>query len=376
MDMDLNVGDLQNEDSNGRDLDGMTPIGTTLDAMPLDSSGPNGAPTGRYAAFRRFLSCFDRRPGVSPATERPAGLPVRAMLLGLLSSRRQAHTRRLWARWLEPVMLRDPALLSVPDPLPGCIRVLDTAGWWPALSRRMDDLPATVQNRLENRLVDGALDRVLASPEMVDWAEVLRERSLAVLDALRTDPAALALFLEEANTHRMRAASTLAIPGGVVALRALDGTDVDTLAAALRLSDGWRALGGRAPDMEIDELLACVRGALANDSVPPEAMALFAVAGLYTRRDPLLGAALRALLPLPLVDAAAAWLTAHTEDTDSGVTDFPMHGGISTRGLDRGLRDLYEAARRSGDFPSPAHARRPEHPLSGAMNITATPGGR
>ncbi|CAO3443803.1 hypothetical protein [Azospirillum argentinense] len=371
MDMDIKGGDLKNGDSNDRDLDGMTPNATTLDGTSLD-----GAPAGRYAAFRRFLSRFDRRPDATRTADRPAGLPVRAMLLGLLSSRRQAHTRRLWARWLEPVMLRDPVLLSVAEPLPGCIRVLDTAGWWPALSRRMDDLPATVQTRLENQLVDGALDRVLASAEMVDWAEVMRERSLTVLDALRTDPAALALFLEEANTHRMRAASTLAIPGGVAALRPLDGTDVDTLATALRLSDRWRVLGGRAPDMEIDELLACVRGAMANDSVPPEAMALFAVAGLYTRRDPLLGAALRALLPLPLVDAAAAWLTAHSEETDGAVTDLPTHGGNPTRGLDRGLRDLYEAARRSGDSPPPAPAERLGHPLAGVVNVTGAPGVR
>ncbi|WP_449225610.1 hypothetical protein [Azospirillum argentinense] len=356
----------------------MTPNNATLDGtvMPLDGAGPNGAPTGPYAAFRRFLSRFDHRLTAPRATERPASLPVRAMLLGLLSSRRQAHTRRLWARWLEPVMLRDPALLSVADPLPGCIRVLDTAGWWPALSRRMDDLPVTVQTRLENRLADGALDRVLASPEMVDWAEVLRDRSLAVLEALRTDPTALALFLEEANAHRMRAASTLAIPGGVGALRPLDGSDVDTLAAALLLSDGWRRLGGRAPDMEIDELLACVRGALANDSVTPEAMALFAVAGLYTRRDPLLGAALRALLPLPLVDAAAAWLTAHTDETDGGVTDLATPGGGPARGFDRGLRDLLEAARRSGGGRPPSPAERPGPPLAGAINITGTPGAR
>ncbi|AWJ84965.1 hypothetical protein TSH58p_16420 [Azospirillum sp. TSH58] len=371
MDMDLKGGDLKNGDSNGRDLDGMTSDATTLDGTNLD-----GAPTGRYAAFRRFLSRFDHHPGASRAADRTVGLPVRAMLLGLLSSRRQAHTRRLWARWLEPVMLRDPVLLSVAEPLPGCIRVLDTAGWWPALSRRMDDLPATVQNRLENRLVNGALDRVLASPEMVDWADVLRDRSLAVLDALRTDPTALALFLEEANTHRMRAASTLAIPGGVAMLRPLDGMDVDTLAAALRLSDGWRTLGGRAPDMEIDELLACVRGALASDSVPPEAMALFAVAGLYTRRDPLLGAALRALLPLPLVDAAAAWLTAHSEETDGGVSDLTALGGGPARGSDRGLRDLFEAARRSGQSPSPASAERLGLPMAGAVDAPGAPGVR
>ncbi|TWA81475.1 hypothetical protein FBZ83_108367 [Azospirillum brasilense] len=382
MDMDLKGGDLKNGISDGRDLDGMTPDCTGRNGAPLDGpdrdgpdrDGPDrdGVPGGRYAAFRRFLSRFDHRPGAARAAERSAGLPVRAMLLGLLSSRRQAHTRRLWARWLEPVMLRDPALLSIADPLPGCIRVLDTAGWWPALSRRMDDLPATVQNRLDNRLADGALDRVLASPEMVDWAEVLRDRSLTVLDALRTDPTALALFLEEANTHRMRAASALAIPGGVVTLRPLDGADVETLAAALRLSDGWRTLGGRAPDMEIDELLACVRGAMANDSVPPEAMALFAVAGLYARRDPLLGAALRALLPLPLVDSAAAWLTAHSEEADGGVSDTPMRGGSPAHAPDRGLRDLFEAARRSGQSLSAP----PASPLAGVMNITGTPGGR
>ncbi|ALJ35575.1 hypothetical protein D9623_09280 [Azospirillum brasilense] len=341
MDMDLK-GNLKNGDLDAGGLDG----------MDLNDTNPIGASAGRYAAFRRLLSRFDHRPGPPQTAERPATAPVRAMLLGLLSSRRRAHTRRLWARWLEPVMLRDPVLLSVADPLPGCIRVIDTAGWWPALSRRMDDLPATVQTRLENRLTDGALDRVLASPEMVDWAEILRDRSLAVLDALRPDPGALALFLEEANTHRMRAASTLAIPGGVAALRPLDGTDMDTLAAALRLSDGWRTLGGRAPDMEIDELLACVRGAMVNGSVPPEAMALFAVAGLYTRRDPLLGAALRALLPLPLVDAAAAWLTAHTEETEGGVIEMSPFGGGPARGGDRGLGDLFEAARRSENVPS------------------------
>lgn len=354
----------------------MTSDCTGLNGAPLDGPEPDGAPAGRYAAFRRFLSRFDHRPGAARAAERPPGLPVRAMLLGLLSSRRQAHTRRLWARWLEPVMLRDPVLLTIADPLPGCIRVLDTAGWWPALSRRMDDLPATLQTRLDNRLADGALDRVLASPEMVDWAETLRDRSLTVLDALRTDPAALALFLEEANTHRMRAASALAIPGGVVALRPLDGADVETLTAALRLSDSWRALGGRAPDMEIDELLACVRGALADDGIPPEAMALFAVAGLYTRRDPLLGAALRALLPLPLVDSAAAWLTAHSEETDGGVSDLPLPGGGPAHGSDRGLRDLLEAARRSGPSLPTAPAQRLASPLAGAMNATGAPGAR
>lgn len=361
MDMELNRdlkgGDLKGASVEGDNLEGASLKGGGLDAgslygMDLNGANPDSASAGRYAAFRRFLSRFDHRTGSLRAAERPGSPPMRAMLLSLLSSRRRAHTRRLWARWLEPVMLRDPLLLCIPDPLPGCIRVIDTAGWWPALSRRMDDLPVTVQTRLENRLADGALDRVLASPEMVDWAETLRERSLTVLDAIRTSPGALALFLEEANTHRMRAASTLAIPGGVTALRPLDGTDVDTLAAALRLSDGWRTLGGRAPDMEIDELLACVRGAMADGSVSPEAMAFFAVAGLYTRRDPLLGAALRALLPLPLVDAAAAWLTAHTEETDGGVAEMSPLGGGPARGFDRGLRDLFEAARRSGNAPS------------------------
>ncbi|MDQ2105567.1 hypothetical protein [Azospirillum isscasi] len=301
MDMDFN-----GPDPNGRDLNG---------------TDPDGTPIGRYAAFRRLLSRLDRGADAARTADRPAGLPMRAMLLGLLSSRRRAHTRRLWARWLEPVMLRDPALLAITEPLPGCIRVIDTAGWWPALSRRMDDLPATVQTRLEDRLAEGALERVLASPEMAGWAETLRNRSLAVLDAVRTNPTTLALFLEEANAHRMRAASALTFPGGVAALRPLDGADVETLATALRLSDSWRMLGGRAPDMEIDELLACVRGALTGGGVPPEAMALFAVAGLYTRRDPLLGAALRALLPLPLVDAAASWLTEHVDETNTDRAD-------------------------------------------------------
>lgn len=353
-------------DLNGRDLNGSDLTGTD----------PNDAPTGRYAAFRQFLSRLDHGADRPRTADGVAGLPMRAMLLGLLSSRRRAHTRRLWARWLEPVMLRDPALLTVADPLPGCIRVIDTAGWWPALSRRMDDLPATVQTRLENRLADGALGRVLASPEMVDWAETLRDRSLAVLDALRTDPTALALFLEEANAHRMRAASALAIPGGVAMLRPLDGADVETLATALRLSDSWRALGGRAPDMEIDELLACVRGALTGGGVPPEAMALFAVAGLYTRRDPLLGAALRALLPLPLVDAAAAWLTAHTAESDGAVADVPPLGGGQVQGLDRGLRDLFEAALCSGRPLSPTDAKRLGRALAGVVDVAPTPGGR
>ena len=346
----------------------------------------NGMPVSRYATFRRLLSRLDHGAGIGP--ERTAGestgQPVRAMLRGLLSSRRRAHTRRLWARWLEPVMLRDPALLAIAEPLPGCVRVVDTAGWWPALSRRMDDLPATVQSRLDDRLASGALDRVLASAEMTGWAETLRSGSLSVLDAVRTDPAALALFLEEANAHRMRAASALAIPGGVAALRPLDGADVETLAAALRLSDGWRTLGGRAADMEIDELLACVRGALTGGSMAPEAMALFAVAGLYSRRDPLLGAALRALLPLPLVDAAAAWLTAHgngakahAERAGDGFAGLPSLGGGQAETLDRGVRDLFEAATRSGRPVSPADAKRLGRALAGvADDVPDTPPAR
>jgi len=346
--------------------------------MSLESDAT--PPTKRYDTVRRLLSRLDRQTRArlldhladSSSHDGHPASPMRLMLLQLLSSRRRAHTRRLWARWLEPVMLRDPALLTTHTPLPGCIRTADLSGWWTALSRRMGDTPSEIQTAIEDRLLEAPLDRVMASDEAARWSDLLRFRSLAVLREVRNEPASLASFLDDANAERLRSNPSRCWTEDKPP-RALDIVDFDTLATALRVSPAWRRLPGRAALMEVDDLLATVRDALTGGGVPPDAMAFYAVAGLYAHRDPLLGAALRALLPLPLVEAAVSRLADCGDEIESSPTDVePLRAG-QARGLDHGLRALFDTATASGHPLTPAEAKRLGRALAGVVDVRRPP---
>lgn len=335
---------------------------------------------GRYDKVRQLLSRLDRKTRTrlfdelvaQPALSGPFTSPMMTMLLDVLTGRRRSHARRLWTRWLEPVMLRDRALLSVRAPLPGCLRLADAAGWWVALSCRMGDTPAAIQECMEERAASAPLERVLASEEAERWAETLRRASLAVLEALNDRPADRAAFLAEANTERARVTQN-----GVPA-RPLDASDLSTLVAALRAGPDLRRLGGSAQAMEIDRLIATVRDALAGNGAPPDAMALFAVAGLYARRDPVLGAALRALMPLPLVEAAVSALD--VSGIGGGMSGQGMMPAVrplhtaAAGGLDRGLMALFDAASESGRPLSPDDAKRLGRALAGVVDCPAPTG--
>ncbi|MBP2310814.1 hypothetical protein [Azospirillum soli] len=328
---------------------------------------------GRYDKVRQLLSRLDRKTRArlfdelvaQPTKAASPTSPMMAMLLDVLTGRRRSHARRLWTRWLEPVMVRDRALLSVRTPLPGCIRLADAAGWWVALSRRMGDTPADIQDRMEECAASAPLDRVLASEEAERWSETLRCKSLAALEALHDDPTERVAVLAEANAERARMA-----PNGVPA-RPLDASDLLTLTAALRAGPDLRRLGGAAQSMDIDRLIALVRDALTGCGAPPDAMALFAVAGLYARRDPVLGAALRALMPLPLVENAVTALDAFGvggQGTASEVRSLPA---APATGLDRGLMALFDAASDSGRPLSPDDAKRLGRALAGVVDSPA-----
>lgn len=342
---------------------------------------PDAAPpTKRYDTLRRLLSRLDRQTRArlldhladSPSHGGLPASPLRMMLLQFLSSRRRAHTRRLWARWLEPVMLRDPALLAMHTPLPGCIRAADLCGWWTALSRRMGDTPSGIQAAIEDRLLEAPLDRVMASDEAAGWSDLLRCRSLAIMREVRSDPAALASFLADANAERYR--NNPGHGGKAEGLpRALDIADFDTLSTALRVAPSWRRLPGRAVLMDVDDLLATVRDALTGDGIPPDAMALYAVAGLYAQRDPLLGAALRALLPLPLVEAAVSRLADCGDGTASSPTDVEPFRTGQAPGLDHGLRALFDTATASGHPLTPTEAKRLGRALAGVVDVHRPP---
>ncbi len=342
---------------------------------------PNATPpTKRYDTVRRLLSRLDRQTRArllnhladSPGHDGSPASPVRLMLLQLLSSRRRAHTRRLWGRWLEPVMLRDPTLLTIHTPLPGCIRAADLPGWWTALSRRMGDTPSDIQAAIEDRLLEAPLDRVMASDEAAGWSDLLRFRSVVIMREVRSDPAALASFLDDANAERFR--SNTGHNGKADALpRALDIADFDTLATALHVAPAWRRLPGRAALMEVDDLLNTVRDALTGGGIPPDAMALYAVAGLYAHRDPLLGAALRALLPLPLVEAAVSRMADCGDEDEASPTDVePLRSG-QARGLDHGLRALFDTATASGHPLTPEEAKRLGRALAGVVDVHRPP---
>ena len=337
-------------------------------------------PTRRYDTVRLLLARLDRQTRArlldhlanAPGHGGHPASPMRLMLLQILSSRRRAHTRRLWARWLEPVMQRDPSLLTIHTPLPGCIRTSDLPGWWTALSRRMGDTPSRIQTAIEDRLLEAPLDRVMASDEAAGWSDLLRFRSVAVMREVRSDPAALASFLDDANAERFRSnpgrsGKTEALP------RALDITDFDTLATALHVAPALRRLPGRAVLMEVDDLLTTVRDALTGGGIPPDAIALYAEAGLYAHRDPLLGAALRALLPLPLVEAVVSRLADCGDESEASPTDVePLRAGAA-RGLDHGLRALFDTATASGHPLTPAEAKRLGRALAGVVDVHRPP---
>lgn len=297
---------------------------------------------GRYDKVRQLLSRLDRKTRARlfdemvarPAAKSSPASPMMNMLLDVLTGRRRSHARRLWTRWLEPVMLRDRALLTVRTPLPGCIRLADAAGWWVALSRRMGDTPADIQDCIEDRTASAPLDRILTSEDAEGWSETLRRTSVAVLETLSDDPAERAAVLAEANAERARMT-----PAGVPA-RPLDASDLLTLAAALRAGPDLRRLGESAQAMDIDRLIALVRDALVGSGAPPDAIALFAVAGLYARRDPVLGAALRALMPLPLVEDAVGALDAFAIAGQGTAPELRSLPAASAVGLDRGLMAL------------------------------------
>lgn len=355
--------------------------------MDLMDPYRKAAGAGRYDAVRRILSRLDRQTRTRllehlasmPVSDGRPMSPLRAMLLQLLTNRRREHTRRLWARWLEPVMQRDPTLLGITAPLPGTVPGFihsgDLTGWWRALARRMGDVPASIQSCIEDRLIEAPFDHVMATDEAARWSDFLRLRSLAILQGLRSDPKALAAFLDDANAPR--------VPAGIDGPaaedrphRLLSSPDVDTLTIALRVAPAWQRFGGRAAAMEVEDLLLCVRRALSGGGMPPDAMALYAVAGLYARRDPLLGAALRALLPLPLVEAAVDWLAACAGGTlPAAATDIPAWHHDQLPGLDHGLRALFDTAMTSGRPLTPADAKRLGRALAGVVDVHAPHGG-
>ncbi|MCW2236561.1 hypothetical protein [Azospirillum canadense] len=358
--------------------------------MGLESKA---AGAGRYDTVRRLLLRLDRRTratllthlgNASAAADRPPS-PMRAMLLQLLKSRREDHARRLWERWLEPVMLRDPELRGAPVPPPGLIHAGDLGGWWTALSRRMGAAPDSIRSCIEDRLTDATLEEVLASDEAARWSDFLRLRSLAILQGLQGDPGALAAFLDDANEEHLRSACGTVAPDEASPLRRpahlqsahphstrrLVAADLRTLTTALRVAPAWQRLAGPAAGMEVEDLLAGVRGVLTGGGMPPDAMALYAVAGMYARHDPLLAAALRALLPLPLVDAAVAWMAG----SSSGGAVPPAPNGVppmradQARGLDHGLRTLFDTALSSGRPLSPMDAKRLGRALAGVVDV-------
>ncbi|MBP2290889.1 hypothetical protein [Azospirillum rugosum] len=364
------------------------------------------AGAGRYDTVRRLLSRLDQQTcaklldhlGDLPADDDRPVSPMRAMLIQLLRSRRWEHTRRLWARWLEPVILRDPRLLGTPTPPPGLIHAGDLPGWWTALSRRMGEVPAGIRSCIEERLSHATLGEVLASDEAARWSDFLRLRSLAILQGLHNDPAALAAFLDDANAERLRSACGSAAPD-LWSARKLTAADAATLTTALRVAPSWPRLGGRAADAEVEDLLSGVRGVLTGGGMPPDAMALYAVAGMYAQQDPLLAAALRALLPLPLVDAAVAWLASrggagmtvatglppmHADQTHANqIHADQLHAGHiraaqmradQARGLDHGLRALFDTALSSGRPLSPADAKRLGRALAGVVDVHSPQG--
>ena len=64
------------------------------------------------------------------------------------------------------------------------------------------------------------------------------------------------------------------------------------------------------------------------------------MAGLYARRDPVLGAALRALMPLPLVEDAVGALDAFAIAGQGTAPELRSLPAASAVGLDRGLMAL------------------------------------
>ncbi len=363
--------------------------------MGLESKA---AGAGRYDTVRRLLLRLDRRTratllthlGDSSAADRPPS-PMRAMVVQLLKSRRQDHACRLWERWLEPVMLRDPDLRAAPLPPPGLIHAGDLGGWWTALSRRMGAVPDSIRSCIEDRLTDATLEEVLASDEAARWSDFLRLRSLAILQGLQGDPGALAAFLDDANEERLRSACGTVAPDEASPLRRpahpqsahphsirrLVAADLGTLTTALRVAPAWQRLAGPAAGMEVEDLLAGVRGVLTGGGMPPDAMALYAVAGMYARHDPLLAAALRALLPLPLVDAAVAWMAGGGNGGGNGgggavpsaPNGVPPMRADQARGLDHGLRTLFDTALSSGRPLSPMDAKRLGRALAGVVDV-------
>ncbi|HYD70364.1 hypothetical protein [Azospirillum sp.] len=187
----------------------------------------------RVERVRRLLRNLDRRtvsrlfdavaPDPRDGGARPAH--VGAALLEVLNGRRRAHARRLWTRWVEPVMLRDAVTLAHPQPTPGCIHFIDTAGWWAALSRRMAPLVAEIQDTAAARAQRMPLDAVLASPDAARWTEDLRRGSLSELDALRDSPIARCAVLAEVNAERQRLAAGIDLrllgDGDLMAFRAM-----------------------------------------------------------------------------------------------------------------------------------------------------------
>jgi len=207
------------------------------------------------------LRLFDRM-AAHPPRDGQLAAQVTALMLEVLTGERREHARRLWTTWLEPVLVRERIGPASGRPLPGSINATDAAACWAALTPRMAELVADVQERIAERARRTPLDRVLASPDAARWAETLRRRSAVELRSMRRDPAALSAFLCAANAQRARLSG---IP--CERLRLLDQTDVDTLLAVLEAMAAWTDVVWRSRP-ESRGLLPAVRAALLECGAP------------------------------------------------------------------------------------------------------------
>ena len=224
--------------------------------------------------------------------------PVARMLVGMLNGRRSEHARRVWTGLFDALILRDDAVLTSGVRLAGALHLADVSAWWFALAPRMGAQINRVQETVTRLAKEQPLNEIFASAEAQSWAEELRQRSLAVLARLRAAPAEATAFLNEVSGFR----AEIVKRHGVRQREGVSRSDMEVMETILQAAPAWA--GQPLPSLLHGDPVRLALDMARRGDCKREGAAMFAVAGLHRRDDPVLASRLYEAFPTPVAKDA------------------------------------------------------------------------
>ncbi|CAK0741549.1 transposase [Azospirillaceae bacterium] len=134
---------------------------------------------------------------------------VRQSVIEYLNRLRPHRARRLFTDLFDPFLNSDDNLFRCKNSVYGVVLRADVGGLWTGLSRyAFPDLIEEIQTRLDDMSKENLLERVLISPEAMEFRERMRVAAVRFLDALSADRDLFNQFVQTVNRERKRDAKT------------------------------------------------------------------------------------------------------------------------------------------------------------------------